>query len=288
MEPFQAGAGQPSFPYHLRPSQTPGARVEEVRPGRWRRWRMEIPAGPAGQYRLAQLDDYGSQPRRDFPHRPPFRLRLKARASHSTIPGTWGFGLWNNPFGMAILSGVEVLRLPALPNTAWFFYGSPPNYLALHDQAPARGWMATTFRTASLLRLGLRQRLEFGLAAWMLSPPVLPWLALSGPARLMGVLRRLGQALVRQEGAVLPVDPAEWHTYEMLWQRERVTFKVDDRTVAVSAASPHPPLGLVIWIDNQWAALPPTSLPGFGTLANPEPAWIEIEDLLCETTRPEI
>jgi hypothetical protein len=35
----------------------------------------------------------------------------------------------------------------------------------------------------------------------------------------------------------------------------------------------------VIWIDNQYAALPPTGRLSFGALPNPQPAWIEISDL---------
>jgi hypothetical protein len=32
-------------------------------------------------------------------------------------------------------------------------------------------------------------------------------------------------------------------------------------------------------VDNQYAALPPDRSPSFGSLANPEPAWVEIGDL---------
>jgi hypothetical protein len=43
--------------------------------------------------------------------------------------------------------------------------------------------------------------------------------------------------------------------------------------------SPHSPLGLVIWIDNQYAAFTPEGRLGFGALENPEPAWLEITDI---------
>jgi hypothetical protein len=46
-----------------------------------------------------------------------------------------------------------------------------------------------------------------------------------------------------------------------------------------SAVSPHPPLGLVIWIDNQFAAFAPDGKIGFGVLENPEPAWLEIKEI---------
>jgi hypothetical protein len=109
-------------------------------------WRLEIPAGPGGRYRLAQLDDYHDLPRRALLWRPPLRLSLKARASSEDIPGTWGFGLWNDPFGFAFLKGGGV-RLPVAPNAAWFFFASPPNYLSLRDDLPAQGGLAATFRS---------------------------------------------------------------------------------------------------------------------------------------------
>jgi hypothetical protein len=246
----------------LKPNITEGARVE--RTGE-RDFHLEIPAGPRGRYRLAQIDDYDSLPRRAFPHRPPFRFSLRARASAVSIPGTWGFGLWNNPFGMAILSGAELMRLPGLPDAAWFFFASPPNYLSLRDDLPADGWLASTFRSAKLpaplLFVGL---------------PALPFFLLPPGARL---LRRLGRRFVRQDALSLPVDPTEWHAYELDWQAGGVSFQVDGQTMLESRVSPVGPLGLVLWVDNQYAALPPTGRPGFGTLPNPEPTWVEIREL---------
>jgi hypothetical protein len=46
-----------------------------------------------------------------------------------------------------------------------------------------------------------------------------------------------------------------------------------------SPVSPNPPLGLVIWIDNQYAAFTPDGKIGFGVLPNPEPAWLEIKEI---------
>jgi len=57
------------------------------------------------------------------------------------------------------------------------------------------------------------------------------------------------------------------------------SFKVDDLPVFETRVSPHPPLGLVIWIDNQYAAFTPEGKIGFGVLENPEPAWLEIKDI---------
>jgi hypothetical protein len=70
---------------------------------------------------------------------------------------------------MAILKGTEMLRLPALPNTAWFFFASPPNYLSLRDDLPAQGALAAVFRSprlpASLLVLGAASSAAAAVAA---------------------------------------------------------------------------------------------------------------------------
>ncbi len=246
----------------LNPNKTDGSRVEASGEGAWR---LEIPAGPKGRYRLAQVDDYDALPRRSFRWQAPFRLSLRARASAETIPGTWGFGLWNNPFGMAILKGAEMLRLPALPNCAWFFFASPPNYLSLRDDLPARGGLAATFRSS---------RLPSPLFA--LVAPALPLLLWRPAARR---LRRMARGFVQQDAVELAFSPTEWHTYALSWQAEEVTYWVDGEIVLVTDQAPHGPLGLVIWVDNQYAALAPDGRVGFGTLANPEPAWIEVKEL---------
>ncbi len=228
-------------------------------------WRLEIPAGEKGRYRLAQLDDYGRGRRSDFSWRAPFKLALRGRASAKDIPGTWGFGLWNDPFGMAILSGAEALRLPALPNAAWFFFASAPNYLSLRDDLPAQGGLAATFRSPRWPSLLLAP----GLLA-------LPLLLLPPTARL---LRRFAGRFVRQDAVQLKLDPLEWHAYTLEWRADRAIFGVDGETVLDTAVVPRGPLGLVLWVDNQYAALPPDGRLSFGSLANPAPAWIEIAGL---------
>ena len=62
-----------------------------------------------------------------------FSLSLSARVSSDSIPGTWGFGLWNHPFGLSIGFGGSPWRLPALPNAVWFFGASEENYLSFRD-----------------------------------------------------------------------------------------------------------------------------------------------------------
>ena len=58
----------------------------------------------------------------------------------------------------------------------------------------------------------------------------------------------------------------------------RSSFTVDEQTFE-SGISPKGPLGLVIWVDNQFAAFPPDGKLSYGTLANSQSAWLEIEDL---------
>jgi hypothetical protein len=249
----------------LKPNKTPGSRVEASGAGVWR---LEIPAGPKGRYRLAQLDDYDAQPRRSFAWHPPFRMTLQARASSEAIPGTWGFGLWNNPFGMAILKGAEMLRLPALPHCAWFFFASPPNYLSLRDDLPAQGGLAATFRST---------RLPTPLLA--LAAPALPLLLLRPAARR---LRRLARALVRQDAVGLELSTVEWHTYQFSWRASGVEFFIDGERVLGTDITPYGPLGLVLWVDNQFAAWSPNGQVRFGTLETNQPVWIEIKDLVVE------
>jgi hypothetical protein len=102
-------------------------------------YRLDIPDGDNRVYRVAQIDDYAKHVRKDFPHRPSLSLSLLARASADSIPGTWGFGLWNDPFGLSIGFGGNPFRLPALPNAIWFFHASEENYLSFSDK-PGNGF----------------------------------------------------------------------------------------------------------------------------------------------------
>ncbi|MCC6957760.1 MAG: hypothetical protein IT316_13260 [Anaerolineales bacterium] len=252
------------LPFGLQPQTTPGAQVEAA--GR-HAWRLSIPAGPGGRYRLAQLDNYKARRRAAFPHRAPFSLALEARASAPYLRGTWGFGVWNDPFSMGALTG-DLLRFPALPNTAWFFFASPENYLALRDDLPASGTMAATFHSPR----GLWRALALGAIA-------LPLMALP-PGRRMA--RRLAARVVQQDTAPLDIDPSAWHSYRLEWQAGQVRFEVDGDPLLCTAVSPCGPLGLVVWIDNQYAAFRPDGGLGYGTLETRQPAWIEVRNLRSE------
>ena len=125
-------------------TQSPTSRVVRLADDAWR---LEIPPNARAGYRLAQLDDHGGLRRSDFHWKPPLKMSLQARVSAPDIPGTWGFGLWNDPFSFLIAYGGGVPRLPALPEAAWFFHASPHNYLSLRDDLPGSGFLAATFHS---------------------------------------------------------------------------------------------------------------------------------------------
>jgi hypothetical protein len=218
-------------------------------------YRLTIPDGDKRNYRVAQLDDYAKLARRDFPHRPSLSLSLRARASANSIPGTWGFGLWNDPFGLSIGFGGNPLRIPALPNALWFFHASEENYLSFGDK-PGNGFLAQAFRS-----------------------PVFPVKRLARVAATFPFsrtkARELMSNIVEEDGVRLSVDVAKWHAYRFEWSPKQSAFWVDDELVLETPMSPYPPLGLVIWIDNQFAAFTPKGKIGFGVLENTEPALLE-------------
>jgi hypothetical protein len=271
----------PDYNMGLKTNFTPGASVTQLQGGEWR---LEIPPGPQGRYRLAQLDDYAGLPRTSFLWQPPLTLSLRARVSSPDIPGTWGFGLWNDPFSLSLGFGGGTRRFPALPNAAWFFFASPENYLSFRKDKPAQGFIAQTFRSpqipAPILALG-----GFGLPllAW-------PWMARKLRPLLSRIIKEDSQTfqdlrsipVTQRRGRILEdPDVTQWHTYTLKWEPDQVTFKVDDQTYK-TPVTPNARLGIVIWIDNQYAAFPPNGRLSYGTLTNPQSAWLEVEALKIE------
>lgn len=228
-------------------------------------WHLEIPARNKGGYRLAQLDDHGTLRRSKFHWRPPLSFSLQARVSGDELPGTWGFGLWNDPFSFLLGFEGVALRLPTLPEAAWFFYASPHNYLSLRDDLPANGLMAAAFSSARVPPLLVD-----------LASPVLALSLIPGAAQwIRWWLRRL----VKQDTTQIHTHSTDWHTYNLDWAAEQVKFYLDGIELLQTRIVPHPPLSLVLWIDNQYAALPPAGTLKYGTLPNPEPAWLEIREV---------
>ena len=235
-----------------------------------RGWLLSIPAGPPGRYRLSQLDDHRGLPRRAYPYRPPMKFELEARVSSASLPGTWGFGLWNDPYGLSFGPGNGFVRLPALPNAAWFFFSSPISYLSFRDAAPANGFLAQVFASP-----GFDVRLFYaGLT--------MPFSRKRARRILSRVIREDEMKLDALPDDLRPVarfDPTQWHRYSLHWREEGTSFFVDDTCVLSSALSPRSPLGLVIWLDNQHAGFDPQGRLSFGLEANPDLAWLEIRDL---------
>jgi len=240
---------------------SPNASIEEIEGG----WRLKLEASGNQTYRLAQLDDYGKLSRGAFPHQPPVHFSLRARASQNNLPGTWGFGLWNDPFGFSLGFGATARRLPAMPNAAWFFFASPENYLAFHDELPGNGAMASVYRSPHIPALFIAFNL-----------PLLPLLAWRSGAKW---LRRRASQLIRQDSKTLEDDKTRWRKYDLVWEKDHVSFSVDNQERLASPLSPLSPLGLVLWLDNQYAAWPPGGQVRYGTLSTPEDCWVEIKDL---------
>jgi len=229
-------------------------------------WNLEIPPGKSSQYRLAQLDDYASLKRSDFIHQTSAVLSLRARASNNSIPGTWGFGFWNDPFSTIMGQGGMARSFPVLPNAAWFFYGSQDNYLSFRNDKPSNGFLAATFSSPQTPTI-------------LLTPAIVmsPLLLFKSSAKW---IRHQLSRRILEDSALLEIDVTEWHEYKIRWENNLVSFEVDGSKLLVTTVSPKCPLGLVIWIDNQYAAFQPSGKIKTGTLENPVPAWIEIENLI--------
>jgi hypothetical protein len=238
-----------------------GGWVTSLGPGAWR---LSLTATSSSTYALAQLDDYLHLPRSRFRWQAPLQLNLEARASASDLPGTWGFGLWNDPFAMPLGVRGSARRWPALPNAVWFFYASPQNALTLYDGLPPNGFLAATFSSPTWPSLALLPVMP--ILAGLLWPPTARW------------LRRLLRYFIRQDARRLDHDVTTWHHYSIHWQPNHVRFSVDGNIVFETTIVPQGRLGLVIWIDNQYAAYTPQGQVRFGLEAMP-PAWLEIRGL---------
>jgi hypothetical protein len=232
---------------------TEGAAVEKKEGG----WKLKIPAGDASSYRFAQIDDYFGLGRRQFLHRSG-SLSLRARVSGNSLPGTWGFGFWNDPFGASLGFGGNRFQLPALPNTIWFFHASGENHLSFQDDKPASGFIAQVFRAPG-----------FHLALFPAG--------LAFPISRKTTRTLLGN-IIAEDAHALSQDVTQWHHYRLKWNEAQSAFWVDDALVFESPVSPNAQMGLVIWIDNQYASFTPDGKVASGLLESSE-AWLEIKDL---------
>jgi len=232
---------------------TSNASIQPIQNG----WRLGTQKGDASNYRDAQLDDYSLLSRHQFPHRG-LSLSLRARTSSNSATGTWGFGLWNDPFGLSLGFGGSPFRLPTLPNAVWFFYSSPHNYLSFRNDKPSQGFLAQTFR----------------------SPKFHSSLFLAGLAFPFSHqrTRKILSNVIREDSAAISLDVTQWNKYRLEWEMEHTSWYVNDALIFESTVSPKPPLGVIIWIDNQYAAFTPKGKISFGVLDGEE-EWLEVADI---------
>lgn len=208
-------------------------------------------------YSNAQIDDYQHRTRRHFLWHPPLTFLIRARFSPQ-LTGTAGFGFWNDPFAMT--GG----RTPTLPRAIWFFLSAPPSDLALAQNVPGWGWKAAT------------------IDAWrwpfLLLAPTAPVAFLL--MRIPWLYRRLwplAQAAIGVSEALLDVDMTQWHTYRLAWSQHQARFLVDEELVLECARSPRGPLGLVLWLDNQYMVVTPQGRFRHGLVAKSQEQWMHIE-----------
>jgi hypothetical protein len=231
-------------------------------------YRLSIPEIKTKKYCLAQVDNYMHLARPKFPYQPPLKICLEACVSNPEIKGTWGFGLWNDPFSLGFAAGGMSRLLPVLPNVAWFFYASEENYLSLRDTQPGAGFHVKSFCSPLLPSL-----------LSVLAVPGLPFVFWLPAARL---LRRLSRVIVKEDTKILAVPVDTWHTYNLVWEDAIVHFSVDEVEVFRTAVSPQGRMGLVIWIDNQYFRFDRLGKLGFGFLQTPAPEQLQVRNLMIE------
>jgi hypothetical protein len=235
------------------------------------RARLFLP--PVKSYADAQLDDTQNLPRARLRWRPPLRFSVRARTSTPAPLGTFGFGFWNDPFSLSLGMGGAARKLPAAPQCAWFFYGSPPLDLPLAEGVPGCGWKAATLRFRNI-PAPLLAPVALGGALLASLPPLRPW--------AFGVARRF----YRAEERLLEINPSQWHAYAIEWRAASIGFFVDGVEVLCSMHPPIPPLGLVLWIDNQYAVASAGQGFGFGVLELAKEQSLELEAARIETGIP--
>lgn len=222
--------------------------------------RLSIPSVPAGQYANAQLDDYHCNSQ--FAWQPPVHFGAEARfsATGDELDGTAGFGFWNDPVWMT------GRRRFLMPQSVWFFFAGNHSYLPLVLDYPGAGWRAAALNAATLqagLVLPAAPLLALALRVRPLRAPLWRW--------LRRILRLSGQGLDQHT-----LD--RWHRYDFDWQSDLIQFAVDERVVGRAGVRVTGPLGLVVWIDNQFMVATPQGNLQHGTAATPG-QWLEIASL---------
>lgn len=244
---------------------------------------LHKPPATTDGYANSQIDDYQNLRRRDFLWRPPLTFSIRARFSHAaiaptaaskvsaapltptvdTLTGTAGFGFWNDPFMMTDA------RRPTLPRAIWFFYSAPPSNMDLALDVPGYGWKAATIDA---------QRPLF----YTLLPTAPIALPLMHSKPIYRALWPIAQRAINVSEAMIPqlLTPqlmTQWHTYRIDWQPKTAAFYIDDDLLMECQTPPRGPLGLVIWIDNQYMVVTPQGRVRHGFVASHKAEAMEID-----------
>lgn len=210
---------------------------------------LTVPPASSDTYHDAQISDYDARSRQ-FQNRPPLRLTVIARAE-GEIQGTAGFGFWNHMF----VPGEKGFRIP---QAVWFFFGSPPNNIALAQGVPGHGWKAATFDAQNLAFYGLLPLAPIGFLL-MRNQTLYQHLWTIGQ-------QAIGVAEVELDTVLLD----EFHTYTIDWNTSGAVFAVDGQTIMETDSVPSKPLGFIAWVDNQYAIVTPQGNFGWGLLDVPQ------------------
>lgn len=109
-----------------------------------------------------------------------------------------------------------------------------------------------------------------------LASPILALTLIPGAAQ---VVRQLLQRVIHQGATLIHTNVTDWHAYLLEWDPGKVRISLDGAELLETNIVPRGPLSLVIWVDNQYAALSPVGRLKYGTLPNPEPTWMELRDI---------
>ena len=234
-------------------------------------WSLTLPAGRT--YADAQLDDTTGLSRGKFLWSPPLRFSIRARVQPAQPLGTFGFGFWNDPFTLSLGMGGAARKIPAAPQCAWFFHLSEPGDLPLATGVTGSGWKAATLTSSRM-------------PAWFFLPAAAAGAVLSAMPPFRRIIFSAARRFYHAEEAMLQADPADWHEYVIEWRASQVAFQVDGQPVLLSRHSPAGPLGMVIWIDNQYAVASAEKGFRFGVLPLGVGQSLEIADLRIEAPLP--
>lgn len=235
--------------------------------------RMGFKSARVGKYTDTQIDDYTTLSRSEHYWKPPLRMTVRARSSHSAatadstnktkdiLRGTSGFGFWNRPFSM---QG----KWFTLPESVWFFYSAPPSNMALVPGISGWGWKSQVIHTTPLSvvtnTIPLILAMVFG---WITgnTKPAAHWM----------------QKFTGANEAIITEEMTKWHDYTLEWHRHESIFWVDKKLVLRVPRAPTKALGFVAWLDNEYAIATPNGELRFGKGAS-GPQWLDMDSVRIE------